>query len=884
MLDAAAIQAITEEARNCFLYEDAPEYIDLLNQGLIDLQNVVKTNQLDDLDKLCKDAIRAAHSIKGGAGISELPILQKLAHKLEDLLEAIPQGVIPDLPTAIELIIMGVEIVTELIEGIKSGKSEDFLGNSPLEITAALEELLNNKQEVTVTKKESNQIKGFVKNCLNNDLEACLIRLENNINQPELTVFMEECRLLGEALQLDWLENVVKIAKEAKLPLPELVINIVQEIRGLRREFLENKSVVISPQFQQLAPNLGEQKTELIPTKIKVNNELKETKSEQNSPQISLRIPVVKLNKMSNTIGELLIKYEGLLIQEKQLQQSSFNLKKRTQQLTPLREQVQYFYDKLSVNNLPQLLTVSLSEDDEFDALEFDQYTAVHSTLQQFQELMVQVQEVYEDLDLLKRDFQESLVDLRYSLHSLNQDLTESRLLNFGEIAHRFAAPLTNLSKRYNKLAELVVEGEKVLVDQAILEQLQTPFTHIIRNCFDHGIETPQLREKLGKSPTGKIILGAVAEPNQVLIYLADDGQGINLEKIYQKAVKLGLCQGKKPSENELLEFIFAPSFSTAEQISDLSGRGMGMDIVRSQIDKIGGKVRVETVSGKGTKFTIIIPLSLNILPLLLFKCQGKMLAIPSVNVLEIIALKEFNFDPNSPQIIWQNQTISVYNLLEILPYNHLTKTNNYANKLALVVKETKQIMALIIDEIVAEKELVLKPLDAIIPLPEYVAGCTVLGTGEVVTILSPNYLRTLIKQEIIVETRKEINRNPHILIVDDSLAVRRSLNRLLTQVGYQVVQCRDGKEAWTVLNSSNQLFNLVISDIEMPELDGFSLLKMIRNEPKFDQLPVAMLTSRDNDLHRQKATDLGANQYFTKPFQAIKLLENVEQLIVNYG
>lgn len=606
-------------------------------------------------------------------------------------------------------------------------------------------------------------------------------------------------------------------------------------------------------------------------------------------------MPLQQLNRMGNAVGELFIGYEKLMRHQEQLLQASRNLKKRTQQLNPIREEVTALYDKLAVattgpgNQQGQLsLPATPAPQSEFDTLHFDQYTQAHSQLQQFQELMVQVQEIQEDLELMRWEFQESLEGLRQQLDYLNQDLTQSRLMPFGNLARRFQQSLENLSKRYPQSAKLTIEGERVLVDQGILEQLRTPLTHLIRNAFDHGIEPPQKRQQAKKPAVGTIQLKAQVRGNMVEIFVQDDGRGIDLKKVWQKAIAKGLCRpDQKPTEAEILEYLFTPGFSTRDTVTDLSGRGLGLDIVRLELAQLKGSISVRSKLHRGTKFTIRIPLSFNILPLLLCRCQQQAIAFPSVTVQAVVSLMTKD-KPEYPEFLdWQGTPLKLQALDQLLPYPQndlfVSADQRPAPTIGLIVRQGEKSMAIAVDEILGERELVLKSLDGVVAYPPYVAGCTVLGSGEVIPVLLPDAFDRLLSKQTVTPTvpsLEQAQRQRTILVIDDSVAVRRTLNKLLSQMGYQVQQCRDGKEAWALLNRSKQIFDLAICDLEMPGYDGFTLLQMVRGQKQWDDLPFVMLTSRDNDLHRQKAKNLGANDYFTKPFHPVRFLEAIAQYV----
>lgn len=884
VLDTASLKAILLEARSCFLYEDAPDYLVMLEQGMQKLVAFARSPasvKPEEIEQEYTVLMRAAHSIKGGAGIAEIPVLHKLAHKLEDLLEALNDGrAVSQIDTAYELLFIGIEQVKELVAQAIS--NPDSVVGSDLPIAIALEGFLQElapRQEETAF--ESMAINPFIlKTVLEIDLEECLQRIEKLLLAPiqiaalkqGLTGFVEECTLLGQTLNLEWLiasASNVQQAQSAKVEI--LLATVTKEIAQLR----EKRSQTLNPAPQISTPEpVGATESQLIA---------------QVAPVLNLRIPVTKLDRMSNTLGELLIGHEYLSLYNSQLYQANLTLNKESHKLNPINEQVRVFYDQLA-SPLASMGVSNLDGDREFDALQFDQYTGFHTTLQDLQEVMVRVQETKSDIELISRDFQTGLDRLRQQLDGLRGDLTESRLVPFNFLAQRFVKALQTMCDRYHKSVELEITNQETLIDQVILEQLQTPLTHLVRNAFDHGIETPEERLSSGKSKVAQITLTSHVQANQVVVTISDDGCGIDTQKVLDRAIETGLYSpNAELTPEQILQFLFMPGFSTAKTVTDLSGRGVGLDVVRTQIERLRGTVQVATKVGQGTKFTITIPIIFSILPLLLCRCQQRTLAIPSVNILEIIALTEFGgYSAQTETIIWHDRPVPIFCLTKILPYTRadsVPAADQFNQHLGIVLDVGGEPVVVAVNSLLGEKELVLKPFDATVKVPPYIAGCTVLGTGEVVTVLSPNYWGELInrKQPLLASPaafKPSSQAKIAILIVDDSVTVRRLLDQVLNKSGYQVVQCRDGKEAVEALNQPGDLYNLVISDIEMPRMDGFSLLREIRSSKSLQNLPVAMLTSRENDQHRQKAKDLGANAYFTKPFVPEKLLGAIASIL----
>ncbi|BAY51508.1 two-component hybrid sensor & regulator [Thermostichus vulcanus NIES-2134] len=857
-LDAADLDAITQEARHCFLYEDAPEYLLLLEQWA---EQVVTDPERHYTAEDYNTLMRAAHSLKGGAGIAQLSELQALSHRLEDVLEALKEGRLGDRPRAHHLLVQGIEQAQELLAAAKQNHS--LTPTPPYQaLLAALTELLST---VSDPSSPPTVAPPDLRTALTQTLEESLQLLEASATDAEretaLAQLIATAHTLGKQYPLPWLQQLAaelpKLA--ADLPLGELVPAIVAECRQLQQAELVK---LLPPEPTPPPP------------------------AETAPPQDSyLRIPVSRLDRLGNTVSELLIGQERLTLYQQQFLRANRELKQRLDQFRPIRDQVQTFYDRLATPlGGPGRPT---NGHNDFDALEFDRYTELHTALQDFQELLVRIQETGADIDLLSRDLQEALDLNRQHLNSLYAELTNSRLVPFRQLAQMFVTAVQALGDRHHKPVQLVIEGSDTLVDQVILQQLKAPLTHLVRNAFDHGLEPPEQRQQLGKSPTGTIWLRARLRGNAVEIQVADDGRGIDLQRVSQKAVELRLCSAEQVphlSREQILEFLFVPGFSTAKQVSDLSGRGVGLDVVREQVQRSRGHLQITTEPQRGTTFTLTLPLTLSLLPMVLCQVGELTLAIPDLSIREVIALKEYtDIHHPSATIDWQGQSIPLYPLHQLLPYQRPLSGPTQPLGVGVVVDVSGQAVALAVNYLIAERELVVKPFDQTVPVPPYVMGCTVLGSGEVVPVLAPDNFTVLLRPVEVRASPMESPQQPitpQVLIVDDSITVRRLLDRVLRQAGYNVVQCRDGKEALDFLLAAGDQVSLVITDIEMPCLDGYGLLEAIRLSARLRHLPVAMLTSRGGDTHRQKALQLGANDYITKPFQPQGILQTVTQLL----
>ncbi|MCY7331893.1 MAG: hybrid sensor histidine kinase/response regulator [Pseudanabaena sp. CAN_BIN31] len=913
-LSPEVLKEIAIETRQCFLSEDAPTYLANLQTGLAQLQSGKPDYVF---------LMHAAHSLKGGSAIAELTSLSQIAHKLEDLLEILQYNEFCDRTTIAEVLSYGIDEVASVISQAVSLPTNALTDiKVDLELLQKLDALLavvksqekspiNNS--ITNENKLTSTISPIIISSLEKDLEACIQQVENQLLsntstlpetkiREELQYFCEECLLLGDALSIDWLINIIE-PFEANIQQGQAIASLLSDTKAIINNLRSQRSQYLYPELTILKPasdNLPKIISEEISNQTQPAIEDQEIALPSTAAISYLRIPSSQIESMTNTVAEMILRHERLLRQQQQLGQANKNLQSLVLQMIPLQEQVQTLYDELAIAN-PADKDISESIGDDFDQLELDQYSSSHTTIQNLQEVLLRVRETRYDIDLSYRDFGEEIQYLRQDLDRLYAELTQSRLVPFKTIAGRFLPQLKRLCQRYNKQIELVIEGEDVLIDQVILEQLQTPLNHLLINAFDHGIETPETRLQLGKPEIATIALSAVVCGNQVVICLKDDGDGINLNKVYARAIEKNICPIERPigkiPRQEILNFIFQPHFSTRNVVTDISGRGMGLDIVRSQVNRLRGNIQVDTLQGQGTTFTIRLPLGLSLVALLICTINENLIAISASDVLDIFTHTEelVHHKNNSSEIAWRKQFIPLLYLKQALTYNQPTN-ESFSGKICLVLNCNNQPIAVVIDSIVEERQLILKPFDNSVAIPSYLTGCTVLGTGQVVPVLSPDNLHILIQEDLRKRIKKasnktkqklnEINQEANqksvktILIAEDSIATRNMLELMLKQLDFEVISCRDGQEAIDTLTRLQGKITMIISDVEMPRMNGFNLLQAIRTHDHWYAIPVVILTSRTGDRHREKALSLGANKYLSKPIVVSELIKCLGEII----
>ncbi len=638
---------------------------------------------------------------------------------------------------------------------------------------------------------------------------------------------------------------------------------------------------------------------------------------------LSIKVDFNRLERMNNLVGELAINRNSLSLQNEQMQGSVRSLLDRFNLFQNMTRKLQELSDQMLIapekQDSSQVNLTGKSElfllNTDFDSLEMDTYSNLYALLQNLLEEMIRLEESVDDVVLFARTSNQVLEQQRQMLTNLRDELMWARMLPLGEVLNRFPRILRDLSANYHKPVRLKLTGTGVLVDKAALEKLYDPLLHLLRNAFDHGIEPSEDRQKAGKSEEGHIEIQAYHQGNQTIIEINDDGRGLNLEKIREKASQSGIFTPQQIalfSSEKIKDLIFEPGFSTAVSVSELSGRGVGLDVVRSQLQSLKGTVSVTSKEGKGTTFMLKLPLTLAIAKLLVCfvsyddNCDVSV-AFPSDTIEEIIVPQDDQIKVSNHQrfLCWQRQIMPIYPMKDLLKYNcplpSLSRKdfNTVPNPEdwglpLLILRQGQQLYALEVSRLVTEQELVIKPFGSMISAPLYTYGCTILGDGTLIPVvngttlieqyLNPNLNRAISINSLEIEAiapvfTSSVPQTPLILVVDDSAALRRTLALTLEKAGYRVLQARDGRDALDQLQRTVGIA-MVICDIEMPNMNGFEFLGQRRRDLALMKIPVAMLTSRSSDKHQQLAMTLGASAYFTKPYIEQQFLTSVANII----
>ena len=603
--------------------------------------------------------------------------------------------------------------------------------------------------------------------------------------------------------------------------------------------------------------------------------------SEQAVQKAMLRVKAEVVDRLVNEAGEVSIARSRIEGETLAFKQSLIDL---TENVIRLRNQLREI--EIQAESQMQSRLSHVQEDNvTFDPLEFDRFT-------RFQELTRMMAESVNDVATVQQTLLKNLDETEAALlqqarmtKDLQQELMRIRMVPLSSVMERLHRVVRLTAKEVGKKAILEMRGSQVEVDRSVLEKMTAPFEHLLRNAIAHGLEDKPTRLAAGKSEFGEIQLEARQEGNEIVLLFSDDGAGLDLERIRAKARDLNILEaGVEPTPAQLMEVIFTSGFSTASEVTQVAGRGIGMDVVRNEIAGLGGRIEVSSESGKGTTFIIYLPLTLAVTQAVLVNAGSHMFAVPSAMIEQVQELKEGPLAKvyETGAIEWQGNHYPFYYLPQLFGYpDQVPPVQRYNS--VLLLRSGAQRAAVHVDQLIANQEIVVKNIGPQLARVSGIAGATVLGNGKVVMIVNPVQLahREVLPFATIPEApvlEEKITTAPLIMVVDDSLTVRKITSRLLSREGYQVVTAKDGIDALQQMQES--MPDVMLVDIEMPRMDGFELTKNVRGDAKTKHIPIVMITSRTAEKHRNYAKELGVNAYLGKPYQEEELLGHIQDFL----
>ncbi|MDH4190287.1 MAG: response regulator [Betaproteobacteria bacterium] len=599
--------------------------------------------------------------------------------------------------------------------------------------------------------------------------------------------------------------------------------------------------------------------------------------------EATFRVPVSTVDEILRLVGDLATRLGDAEERIAGLGERGRELLTRQQTVQRRLEEIE---DMVDLRGAAVQRQAARAAPGEFDPLELDRYNELHGSTHALMEEATDVREITLAINEALQAIAGTLHGQHYAHRELQHLVLATRLAPASSLAPRLSRNVRQTCQVTGKEAELVIEGADVAIDTDVLNQLADPLLHVLRNAIDHGIESPDERIAAGKPPGGIITLSFARQGEGVTVRCTDDGRGLNLEKIHTKAVERGLIEpGKNLSDAEVAQLILLPGFSTRDQVSEISGRGVGLDVVAERVKSMKGLVSISSTEGAGTAIEMRVQASLAMVHSIVLEVAGNSYAIPSQHVEFVLSAGHAKPGGDllaEPMIIAREQLCSARRLGDLIfgAQEPLTADIAVAQP-SVVIRSGDELIAVVVDKVHDARNLVLKSAGRYLGLLRGLAGVSVAHNGRVLPLLDlPDLLADQELVRLASEARAALGRQvierKSVLIVDDSLSVRRMLRELVEDAGFDPITAKDGAEAWELLQTTNP--NLMLTDLEMPNLNGLELTARVRSAPDLAQFPIIMITSRSMEKHRRQAADAGVNVYVTKPYSDVDLLRHIRE------
>jgi chemosensory pili system protein ChpA (sensor histidine kinase/response regulator) len=528
-----------------------------------------------------------------------------------------------------------------------------------------------------------------------------------------------------------------------------------------------------------------------------------------------------------------------------------------------------------------------------FEPLELDRFSQLQQYSRALAESVSDLVSIQNMLDELTRQSETLLIQQSRVSADLQEGLLRTRMLPFDTMVPNLRRTLRQAAQEEGKRAQLYVEGAHGEMDRNLLDRIKAPFEHMLRNAIAHGIESPAERRKAGKPEEGSVRLRVAREATEVVVRVSDDGGGLDREAIRKRGVDRGMLRAEaKPSDDQLLALITQPGFSTASSVTQLAGRGVGMDVVANEIKQLGGSLSIESQPGKGTTFVLRLPFTLAVTQAILVRIGESTFAIPMTSVQGVARITPdelaIHMASDEPSFLHNGEDYGIHDLGDLLGLPPTYAADE--PQIPLLLTRAGDLRAAIrIDAVIGSREIVVKSVGPQISSVPGLLGATIMGDGSVLIILD---LAPLVRYGIARREQRlaeglsavstplieEVRTKPLVMVVDDSITMRKVTGRVLERHEYEVGTAKDGIDALEKLHE--RVPDLMLLDIEMPRMDGYELATQMKEDPRFRDIPIIMITSRTGDKHRQRAFDIGVDRYLGKPYQEAELLAQISEVL----
>jgi len=873
---------IDDELVEIFL-EEAEELLDNCENSL----QRWNTNNQDE--ESVQDLQRHLHTLKGGARMADLGPVGDLTHALESLVVAVNDGRVSFTKDMSNVLHDSLDLLSDMLSKVKVREPM----TSAVSLISHIDALREGKESAlkapASSSDEDDDPEPALEPILEIENEQSLVDFDSEEDTLELSLVDEAVSSddFGFEIPEDIDESVELLnIDDAKEDVLEISIDEEPEISSIVEEVVDGPTALKTTAIEEEGAS-----SRLVLEKIVEKEESAPAQAKDVMANEQVRVRSDLLNELVNHASEVSV-YHARMGQ--QVTNFSFNLSEMNQTVDRLREQLR----QLSIETEAQILSRYEKETDQYDAdfdpLEMDRFSTMQQISRSLQETVGDIQSIK---DLLSDDVRDSetllLQESRVSTE-LQEGLMRTRMVHFGGLASRLRRIVRQTGRELNKEVELDIIGETSEVDRTVLDRIVSPLEHMLRNAVSHGIEKPEERTAAGKQEVGHVNISVDREGGEVVIIVKDDGRGIDANAIREKAIEKKLLdEDSELSDREVLQYIMQPGFSTAEKVTQISGRGVGMDVVDSEIKLLGGVLEIDTVKGMGTTFTIRLPLTLAINHALLVNVGEEIYAVPLNSIEGVVRisgpeLQQF-YDSGENSYGFAGSEYDLKHLGYLLHGQQPDYSRSGQLFPVLLARAGDRSVALHVDELIGRREIVVKPVGAQLATVRGISGATILGDGRVVLILEMNSLvlgdavfhisegeAAEEASQLIAKVEEE--REKIVMVVDDSITIRKVTERMLSRHNMKVVTAKDGIDALAQLQEIKP--DVMLLDIEMPRMDGYEVATHIRNDERLKDLPIIMITSRSGAKHKDKAMAIGVNKYLGKPYQEDDLIKNIHELI----
>ncbi|MEW6730095.1 MAG: hybrid sensor histidine kinase/response regulator [Acidobacteriota bacterium] len=828
------------------------EYLETLNRDLIKLEQ----NGMDEA--VLQEIFRTAHNMKGTAGVFGLTGIQKIAHSLENLFGAVRRNEYRFDRPAFDLCYEGLDAINRLME---MGLTSTTLPPLEIEFGEKMEQILKGGTAVEATSAQT------------------IIPVSNE------SVPLEES-------QAPTIEQNAPTQQDVQTPLETPISSSNETVKPVNNSALQtsNTGMVKASKNPNTVPAIFTGNTEQHSTSGETSllraNDSSEMKAVGNKTLETavavksefIRIPLNKIDHLMSNVGELIIARSRSEQRFNEIQQINIELAqvlKELQRLRPLRRKL-----TKSTNGKNAALPSQHNHPDKG----LDNFLGTVDLCQN------RLKNINNLLQIHTENSANDDLHLELIISSIQGEVQGLRMLPIDTLFEPLRRRARDIARKQEKDVSINFDGGETELDRQLIEAMRDPLVHLITNSIDHGLESTQQRKLMGKPTTGNLSLVAGQRGNQIIIEISDDGGGINITKVKEKAISAGLFNERELevlSEPELLSIIFRPGFSTKSTVTELSGRGVGLDVVKVSVEKLQGQIEISTKLGVGTTFRITIPLTLSTQRVLLVKSAEQIFALPVNSIERVMNIPTGEIYSIETHLAFSldGRAISLVSLDSILGISNQNK-EAADQTIALILAQGVDRVAFIIDEVLGEQEMVVKPLGKPLRKMPNISGGAILGDGNVVLLLNPaDLLRTVrgtprMAAKLSQRTEQQIDKHK-ILVVDDSITTRTLEKNILEMAGYEVFLAHDGAEGLALARTVG--CHLIISDVEMPHLNGFELTRQIKSDPQLKQLPVVLVSSLDSQKDKAQSAEAGADAYIVKGlFDQKSFLEVVQNMLTS--